>query len=118
MATIAYTASRLGQEYGGVIVTWTGLTFTGLDDGTPFELVEFDDRSIQFTGTFGAGGTVIFEGSNDGTNWVTLNDPGNAAISKGSASLEQVLEITRFVRPRVTAGDGTTSINAILLVTR
>lgn len=97
-------------------ITWSGL-LNG-DDGDPVEMAGSNDRSIQFTGTFGTGGTIVFEGSNDGVNWVTLSDPQGNTISKTSASLEAILELTRYVRPRVTAGDGTTNLTAILLVRR
>jgi len=78
-------------------------------------LPAYSDRTIQFTGTFGAGGTVILEGSNDGgTTWATLTDPLGNALSFTSAGMKQITELPELVRPRVTAGDGTTSLNAYL----
>ena len=96
------------------VVTWSGL-LNG-DDGAAFQYGAFTDRSIQFIGTFGAGGTIVLEGSNDGTNWVTLTDPQANLISKSSASIEAISEATRYVRPRVTAGDGTTNLTALLFI--
>lgn len=96
------------------LVTWSGL-LNG-DDGAALEYGAFTDRSIQFVGTFGTGGTIVLEGSNDGTNWVSLTDPQGNAISKTSASIEAISEATRYVRPRVTAGDGTTSLTALLFL--
>lgn len=87
---------------------WSGL-LNG-DDGTPVELHEFSDRSIQVTGTFGAAGNVKIEGSNDGTNYVVLTDPQGNALDVAAAKIEAVSEMTRFIRPRVSAGDGTTSL--------
>ena len=98
------------------VITWTGL-LNG-DDGSPIEMPGSSDRSIQFTGTFGVGGTIVLEGSNDGTNYVSLTDPQGNAISKTAAGIEAVMELTRYIRPRVTAGDGTTSLVATLLVKR
>lgn len=95
-------------------VTWAGLA--NGDNGQPIEFGAYTDRSIQFHGTFGAGGTVAFEGSNDGTNWFALTDPQGNPITKTTASLEAVSEATRFVRPRVTGGDGSTSITAVLFM--
>lgn len=100
-------------------VTWTGL-LNG-DTGAAVSLAEFADKSIQFSGTFGAGGTIVLQGSNDltsPTNWFTLTDPQTSAISKTAAALEQVIEQTVWVRPSVTAGDGTTSLTARLLCRR
>jgi hypothetical protein len=100
------------------IITWSGLTFSGLDSGRPIQMAGSSDRSVQFTGTFGTGGSVLFEGSNDGTNYFTLTDPQGNTIVKTAAGGEQVIELTRYVRPRVTAGDGTTSITCSLLLKR
>jgi len=95
------------------VITWTGL-LNG-DDGEPVKLVFAPDRSIQFFGTFGTGGTIVLEGSNNGTNYVVLTDPQGNNISKTAEGIEMVTELTLWVRPRVTGGDGTTSLTAILL---
>lgn len=117
MATRTYTVDNVKTfKDDAHVITWSGL-LNG-DDGSPLAMPGSADRSIQFQGTFGAGGTVVFEGSNDGTNYQTLTDPQGNAISKTAAGIEAVEELTRFVRPRVTAGDGTTSLVASLLVKR
>ena len=72
-------------------------------------LPAYSDRTIQFTGTFRRWRTVILEGSNDGgTTWATLTDPLGNALSFTSAGMKQITELPELVRPRVTAGDGTT----------
>ena len=96
--------------------TWTGL-LNG-DDGAGAQYTGSGDRSVQITGTFGAGGTVVVEGTLDGTNWFGLRDPSSTAISFTTAGLKAILENVLAVRPRVTAGDGTTTITAILLIRR
>jgi len=98
-------------------IVWSGLTTTNAD-GAPAEWIQWADRCIQFTGTFGAGGTVKLQGSNDGSNWFDLADPQGNAISKSSAAIEQVLEMTQYVRPFVSAGDGTTNLTATLVMRR
>ncbi|MBR0660218.1 hypothetical protein [Neoroseomonas oryzicola] len=108
MTTRAFSASRVGQNFEAVAVSWAGL-LNG-DDGAPFEMPSGRQPSVHFAGTFGAGGAIVFEGSNDGTNYVTLNDTGGTTISKTSAALVAVREVPRYVRPRVTAGDGTTTL--------
>jgi hypothetical protein len=97
-------------------IQWTGL-LNG-DDGAPVIMPGSAVRSIQFAGTFGTGGTILLEGSNDGTNYVTLTDPQGNAITKTSAGIEQIEEITVYVRPRVSAGDGTTTLVATLFLGR
>lgn len=119
MATRAATISNPTQglvDDGTQIVTWSGL-LNG-DDGAPVELPSHNDRSIQVVGTFGVGGTAILEGSNDGTNYFNLSTPASVAISFTAPGLRGVLELPRYVRPRVTAGDGTTALVSTLLLRR
>lgn len=98
------------------IITWPSLA--NGDDGAPIQMPGSADRTIQFDGTFGSGGAVVLEGSNDGTTYYTLTDPAANSLSFTSAGLKSVTEVTRYMRPRVTAGDGTTSLKATLLVRR
>lgn len=119
MATRAATISNPTKDQwddGVQLVTWTGL-LNG-DDGAPIELPTHSDRSVQVVGTFGAGGSLSVEGSNDGTNYATLNTPASVALAITAAGIKAVLELPRYIRPRVTAGDGTTSLTAVLLVRR
>lgn len=111
------TATRV-EEVNTLTYTWAGLTFTTTDEGNPVQILDWADYSVQFQGTFGTGGTIIFEGSNDGTNYVTLTDPQGNAITKTAAAIEQVEEAVRYVRPRVTAGDGTTALVATMFMRR
>jgi len=92
---------------------WT--TLLNGDTGSPLSLVGSADRSVQINGTFGAGGTIIIEGSNDGVNYVILTDPQGNTLSKTAAAIEAVLELTKWIRPRVSAGDGTTSLTVTLI---
>lgn len=118
MATIAPTitflskASPDAQNGANVLVQW--LAVTEADTCTAVEFTAFPDRSVQIGGTFGAGGTCVLEGSNDGTNYVGLVDPQGNAISATGAKLEQISEITRKTRPRISAGTGV-SLNISML---
>lgn len=113
MATRA--AVMTNQDMRSVTVTWSGLTNASTDDGTPVEFADYADRSIQVQGTIGAGGNLRIEGSNDGTNYVVLTDPQGTALNFVAAgTLEQVQEMTRFLRPRITAGDGTTNLTCTM----
>lgn len=117
MTTRAATLSVI-PAYGerAHVISWSGL-LNG-DDGAPIEMPGSSDRSIQYQGTFGTGGTIILEGSNDGVNYHPLTDPQGNAISKTAAGIEAIMELTRYVRPRVSAGDGSKSLVATLLVKR
>lgn len=96
---------------------------TGLlngDDSLSIQDSATGDRTVQITGTFGVGGTVIVEGSLDPeqtpTNWFQLKDPSNTAISMTAAGIRAVLENVPHIRVRVTAGDGTTNLTATVAI--
>ena len=113
MATINYTLNRIsGLKVSRV--TWTALA--NGDDGQPLEAPLHSDRTVQVGGTFSVGGTVVIEGTVDGTNYETLTDPQGNALSFTAKGLEAVSELVTKIRPRVTAGDGSTSLNADLVV--
>lgn len=99
-----------------VLYTWTGL-LNG-DTGAAVEMPEYGDRTVQITGTFGVGGTLVLQGSNDGTNWFSLTDPQGNLISKTAAAGENVMETPRYTRPIVTAGDGSTSLVVTIFARR
>lgn len=96
-------------------ITWSLMTKTTDDVGTPFQFAQWADRSVQVTGTFGSGGNLLWEGSNDGTNYFPLSDPQGNALNITEAKIEAITEICAFARPRVTAGDVTTSLTVTLL---
>jgi len=112
--------NTLSETNTARLVTWTGLTFTTTDSGDPVQWVDFADRCVQVTGTFGTGGSVSLEGSNTGnTNeFIVLSDPQGNALTITAARIEQVLELPRYVRPRVTAGDGTTNLTVTICMRR
>lgn len=96
-------------------VRWTGL-LTG-DTGEPLSMAQFFDRSIQVVGTFGPGGTLIIEGSNDGGGtYSTLTDVIGNNLSLTSSALRQVSELPEYLRPRVTGGDGTTDLDVYMFL--
>lgn len=104
---LVISKENIGSADGSAIL----IKYTGISEAdaspAPFEVIEWADRSIQVSGTFNAG-TLTIEGSNDGTNWAVLTDPQGNNLAITAAKIEQVSEITRYVRPRVTAGTGVT----------
>lgn len=126
MATVAPSIAKVDTFLDDAhVITWTPLTTTNVDGGA-IEMPGSADRTIQFTGTFGASATVILQGSNfpapvasTDADWFTLTDPQGNAISKTAAAGEAVLELTRWIRPKLTSGgDGSTAIGCRLLVKR
>jgi hypothetical protein len=124
MAVIAPTFTRVEDfKDDAHVITWTPLTQSGLDSGTPIKMPGSADRCVQVLGTFGAGGSVRIEGSNVpnptvDADYTVLTDPQGNALDLTAARIEQITEIPLWIRPRVTAGDGTTSLTVRLLVRR
>lgn len=111
---MATTVTRTEVGGGGYRHAWA---LANSETGDSIEFVGAPDRSVQVSGTFGAGGTVVIEGSLDGTNYYTLTDPQGNALSVTAAKIEAITELVTRIRPRVTAGDGTTAL-AITILTR
>lgn len=114
MATINLVRETITNGGFGLAVRWTPLA--NGDDGQWLDLHDFPDVSVQVFGTFGVGGNLRIEGSNElvPTNAATLNDPQANALDFTAAKIEQVLENVRWIRPRVTAGDGTTALSVCI----
>lgn len=115
MATITPTLTKITDP--GVtevyMATWTAMG--NADTGTAVPMSGAADRSVQVQGTFGSA-TVTVQGSNDGTNYQTLADPqGNALTWTSANRLEQILELTRYIRPITAGGTGTNVEVNILL---
>jgi hypothetical protein len=116
MATKTITVTRLQAGLDVRLVSWAALG--NGDDGAVLELVDYADMTFSVDGTFGAGGSITLKGSNDGTNYYPLTDPGGTAITRTAAGTKSVTETPRFIKPFVTAGDGTTALVPYLLCRR
>jgi hypothetical protein len=100
MAVIPFAGSWISRGVHQTV--WSGLA-TG-DTGLPQSAPSLPDKSVQVSGTFGAGTTVL-EGSNDGTTYTTLTDPGGAALSFTAAGgPKQILQNPKFIRPNTSGG--------------
>ncbi len=119
MATINATTVLIGtKDFSTRKFTWETMT-TSDDVGAPISFTEWADRSIHVTGTFGAGGNLAWEGSNDaGTSWYVLKDPQGTDLDIGATTIEAIMEITELARPHLTGGDGTTDLDVFVVVRR
>ena len=98
---------------------WETLTTTNSDGAPiPARFMSYADRSVQVTGTFGAGGNLRIQGSNDMTNYAALTDPQGNALDITTAKIEQIMEIGLLTRPFVSAGDGTTDLDVTIVCRR
>lgn len=117
MAIRTPTVTRLNPYV--VHVLWTGL-LNG-DSGAEVDYPEYVDGTVQFTGTFGVGGSIQVEGSNDitgPTNWSLLTNPQGTTSAKTAAGIVTYEESPFWKRVNVTAGDGATSLTAKLTLRR
>lgn len=118
MATITPTITPLPGpgDVSGYLIQW-GPMQNG-DIGKAVDMLAFADRSIQVEGVFGAGGNAEIQGSNDGATFRPLHDPVQNLLDINSVSdkIKQIMEITRLLRPNITAGDGTTSLTVTIYV--
>lgn len=108
------TGNGAVDNAGHVKHTWPNLT--NGDTGKPINSKTISDRSVQVTGTFGTGGQVDIEGSNDGgTTWSVLNDPQGNPITLTDNSIVAILEYVEQLRPNVSAGDVDTDLTVHLV---
>lgn len=112
MATRTFTHTRIGPNANRIV--WTGL-LNG-DDGTPFDGHQDAIRNVQVFGTFGAAGSAQLEATLEATSTTfgVLHDSAGSDLTFTAARLEQVQEGLVRYRPRVTAGDVTTSLTVIV----
>jgi hypothetical protein len=83
-------------------------------------------RSVHISGVIGVGGSISIYGSNDiendnqtastpaslPTRYVILKNINGTALTFTAVGLEQIAQSTRIMAVQVTAGDGTTNLNA------
>jgi hypothetical protein len=96
-------------------ITWN-LT-TADTTGAAIDWCQWADRSVLFYATTWGTSTAVLEGSNDTTNFIGLADPQGTAISKTADAVESVLELTQWVRPRLSV-PGTAAVVSVSLVCR
>jgi hypothetical protein len=105
VAITNHTTNALNMPMDGSTVVWTAVPNGNQGDGVAEDwLTAF----FQVTGTFGAAGSVQIEGSNDNVNWVKLSPA--ALTAAGLVAPLAVNERPKWLRPNVTAGDGTTAL--------
>jgi hypothetical protein len=119
MTAQAVTKTQILTDLHGTLDALSGWNFTWAamangDTGAPVNFPGYGDKSIQVTGTFGAGGSCTLEGSNDGVNFFALTNPTGTTIALTAAGIVAVTEAAQFIRPHVTAGDGTTALIAVV----
>lgn len=108
MAERSSTRTELATGVPACVIGWSGL-LNG-DTGAAVELVDYADKTFTVTGTFGSGGSITLQGSNNNSDWFAMTDAQVTAVTKTAAGMELIVENPRYIRPIVTAGDGTTNL--------
>ena len=102
--------------------TWAGLTQATADTGAAVSVADAIDIMVMIvSGTLGAAGAITWEGSIDAAIWFPLTSKIGVPVAVVQTALlvpTMVQERPVFVRPRVSAGDGTTSLLATVCVKR
>jgi hypothetical protein len=106
VATTLHTTNALNMPMDGSTVVWAAVPNGNQGDAVAEDWIT---AYFQVTGTFGAAGSVQMEGSNDGVNWIIL--PGTAALTAAGFFAPMTVNVRpKYIRPNVTAGDGTTAL--------
>ena len=115
--TISSTAIGDGDGSSRLLAWTGGATADGA--ATAVELPEWADNCVQIIGTIG-GATIVIEGSNDGTNFDTLNNAQGSPLSFTGITptpVKQIVERPRYIRPKITGG-AASGIGVYLLMRR
>lgn len=113
MAERSAVPSNPGANAGGVTVfTWTGIT----ESDTGEEILVNGQGpcllAMQVLGTFG-GATVQLQGSNNGTDWVTVADVQGDTSGFSAAGGKEFSPSFVYLRPNATGGTSQT-VNVII----
>ncbi len=103
-----------------VTIRWTGLLNT--DYGSPVMVARYPDKTVQVHGTFGTTAVVAIEGSNldeptvnDVLDWGDCGDQTGTVLSIGELEPVVIAESPLWIRPIVSAGDGTTLLSVTII---
>jgi hypothetical protein len=113
MATIVPTTVE--EQIRAAAYRWTD--YSTADDAAPVKVQNMQGLagSVQVTGTFG-GATIALQVSNDGTNYVTLNDAVGAPITFTAAGMREFSTAALFIKP--TSSGGTADNVTVTIVLR
>jgi len=113
---VALTVLTSYPAKGLALASWENLANGNAGDS--ITVARWADKTVQVSGTYGVGGSITIQGSNDAVVWSTMHDPqGNDLTFTTGTPMEMITENPLYVRPNVTAGDGTTALDVDILGT-
>lgn len=103
-------------NFGAKVAAATWAAIPNGEASQALALANYRLASAQVSGTFGSGGAIQLEGSNDGVTWAILKDVNgtSATWSAGAKTVFLFTEGPLYVRPNCTAGDGTTDFTMVV----
>jgi hypothetical protein len=112
MALVTHTVKDWGK-YAFTYI-WKDILNGGTADAiTP---LEYTNAAVQVTGVPN-GGTITIQGSIDGTNFTTLHDVSNSALSFAAAGgPTNILEHVPYIQPVLASGWASTDLNVYVYV--
>lgn len=119
MPTKAKTLTSPGTNYD--LVTWAACVNADVGESIDVSGAKSLTAMLASGGTLGAGGNCRWEGSFDNATWFTMNSDIGAPAAANQVALSaptMLKERPRWVRPNISAGDGTTSLVPMLAVGR
>lgn len=99
-----------------ILAIWAAVTESNTCN--PISYPSHSDKSIQVAASAGGGfggSSTALKGSNDGTNYSSLNDPSSTTIAITAAGIKAVLENTVNIQP-VCSGGSSQKIDISVLV--
>lgn len=106
--------------FGGRVVAT--VTLANGDESTDLGLFNYPEKTIEISGTFGAGGTINIRGKNVSSATVTeylalhrANDPTLTLTGLTAVILSGLVEDPQFIKADVDAGDGTTELTVTVV---
>jgi hypothetical protein len=117
MAIKPYKEIRTTWYAVGIQIFWWE-NLTNGDVGAPLKCPIYADKTVQAFGTWTGPATVAIEGTIEETpaNYIVLTDQAGSALDLTANSIKTLLQNPCWLRPNVTAGDGTTDVDVYLLL--
>ncbi len=112
------TISGYGQFVQGGVHEHVWASVTSGDVGSWLDAAQLPDKTVEVSGDFGTGSTLVIEGSNDGAGYHTIQDKEGNALSFTANGLQTILENPKYLRPHCTAGDDDTDLTVRLISRR
>jgi hypothetical protein len=112
MAVISPTEGTAASDARTRVVSWIEMGQS--DTATAVQLGAWSDRSVQVAGDFSGAASLAIHGSNDGTNYILLQDTLGDDLTFTAAGLLSIGQATRYIKPVLSSGNGSTDLDIVI----